>query len=390
MARYRVAFCTGTRAEYGLLKPLIQQFMSDPNVDTGLIVTGMHLCKEYGNTIEVIQSDGMPIWDTIDILLSSNTQCSIVKSMGLALLGFSESLNKIKPDILILLGDRFEAFCAAAAAVVLNIPIAHIHGGELTEGAIDDAFRHAITKMSYLHFASTEEYRKRIIQMGEEPDRVFNVGSLGVENIRKLKLLDRDELQKELGIDLSKPYCVCTFHPETLEPDKTIDHLYELIGALDKVNSQTIIFTGSNADSKGKKINQIIKSFVDERRSRTYFFLNLGQLKYLSLLKYAQFVVGNSSSGIIEAPALGIPTINIGSRQNGRVKPQSVFDSKPQKDEILKTITYVLENSSKLSGKSLDSLFKGDDVAKRIYDTCISFLKNGIKNKHFYDIQFNF
>jgi len=390
MARYRVAFCTGARAEYGLLKPLIEQFMSDPNVDTGLIVTGMHLCKEYGNTIEVIQSDNMPIWDTIDILLSSNTQCSIVKSMGLALLGFSESLNKIKPDILILLGDRFEAFCAAAAAVVLNIPIAHIHGGELTEGAIDDAFRHAITKMSYLHFASTEEYRKRIIQMGEEPDRVFNVGSLGVENIRKLKLLDRDELQKELGIDLSKPYCVCTFHPETLEPDKTIDHLYELIGALDKVNNQAIIFTGSNADSKGKKINQIIKSFVDERRSRTYFFLNLGQLKYLSLLKYAQFVVGNSSSGIIEAPALGIPTINIGSRQNGRVKPQSVFDSKPQKDEILKTITYVLENSSKLSGKSLDSLFKGDDVAKRIYDTCISFLKNGIKNKHFYDIQFNF
>ena len=390
MARYRVAFCTGARAEYGLLKPLIEQFMSDPNVDTGLIVTGMHLCKEYGNTIEVIQSDNMPIWDTIDILLSSNTQCSIVKSMGLALLGFSESLNKIKPDILILLGDRFEAFCAAAAAVVLNIPIAHIHGGELTEGAIDDAFRHAITKMSYLHFASTEEYRKRIIQMGEEPDRVFNVGSLGVENIRKLKLLDRDELQKELGIDLSKPYCVCTFHPETLEHDKTIDHLYELIGALDKVNNQAIIFTGSNADSKGKKINQIIKSFVDERRSRTYFFLNLGQLKYLSLLKYAQFVVGNSSSGIIEAPALGIPTINIGSRQNGRVKPQSVFDSKPQKDEILKTITYVLENSSKLSGKSLDSLFKGDDVAKRIYDTCISFLKNGIKNKHFYDIQFNY
>ena len=390
MARYRVAFCTGTRAEYGLLKPLIEQFMSDPNVDTGLIVTGMHLCKEYGNTIEVIQADNMPIWDTIDILLSSNTQCSIVKSMGLALLGFSESLNKIKPDILILLGDRFEAFCAAAAAVVLNIPIAHIHGGELTEGAIDDAFRHAITKMSYLHFASTEEYRKRIIQMGEEPDRVFNVGSLGVENIKKLKLLDKNELEKELGVDLSKPYCVCTFHPETLEPDKTIDHLYELIGALDKVNNQTIIFTGSNADSKGGKINQIIKSFVDERRSRTYFFLNLGQLKYLSLLKYAQFVVGNSSSGIIEAPALGIPTINIGSRQNGRVKPQSVFDSKPQKDEILKTITYVLENSSKLSEKSLDGLFKGDDVAKRIYDTCISFLKNGIKNKHFYDVQFNY
>ena len=390
MARYRVAFCTGTRAEYGLLKPLIEQFMSDPNVDTGLIVTGMHLCKEYGNTIEVIQADNMPIWDTIDILLSSNTQCSIVKSMGLALLGFSESLNKIKPDILILLGDRFEAFCAAAAAVVLNIPIAHIHGGELTEGAIDDAFRHAITKMSYLHFASSEEYRKRIIQMGEEPDRVFNVGSLGVENIKKLKLLDKNELEKELGVDLSKPYCVCTFHPETLEPDKTIDHLYELIGALDKVNNQTIIFTGSNADSKGGKINQIIKSFVDERRSRTYFFLNLGQLKYLSLLKYAQFVVGNSSSGIIEAPALGIPTINIGSRQNGRVKPQSVFDSKPQKDEILKTITYVLENSSKLSEKSLDGLFKGDDVAKRIYDTCISFLKNGIKNKHFYDVQFNY
>ena len=208
MARYRVAFYTGTRAEYGLLKPLIEQFMSDPNVDTGLIVTGMHLCKEYGNTIEVIQADNMPIWDTIDILLSSNTQCSIVKSMGLALLGFSESLNKIKPDILILLGDRFEAFCAAAAAVVLNIPIAHIHGGELTEGAIDDAFRHAITKMSYLHFASSEEYRKRIIQMGEEPDRVFNVGSLGVENIKKLKLLDKNELEKELGVDLSKPYCV--------------------------------------------------------------------------------------------------------------------------------------------------------------------------------------
>ena len=384
MARYRVAFCTGTRAEYGLLKPLIEQFMSDTNVDTGLIVTGMHLCKEYGNTIEVIQSDGMPIWDTIDILLSSNTQCSIVKSMGLALLGFSESLNKIKPDILILLGDRFEAFCAAAAAVVLNIPIAHIHGGELTEGAIDDAFRHAITKMSYLHFASTEEYRKRIIQMGEEPDRVFNVGSLGVENIKKLKLLDRDELQKELGIDLSKPYCVCTFHPETLEPDKTIDHLYELIGALDKYESLNIIFTASNSDYNGSEINRIIQDYVMVNSHKAHFFHNLGQIRYLSLLQFAQFIIGNSSSGIIEAPSLRIPTINVGSRQRCRIKALSVIDSELNQEAISNAIRSVCHVKQNIK-IALINPYEMDNTSENIYSIIIKRLPI-VLSKHFYDL----
>jgi len=384
MARYRVAFCTGTRAEYGLLKPLIEQFMSDPNVDTGLIVTGMHLCKEYGNTIEVIQADNIPIWDTIDILLSSNTQSSIVKSMGLALLGFSESLSKLKPDILVLLGDRFEAFCAAAAAVVLNIPIAHIHGGELTEGAIDDAFRHAITKMSYLHFASTEEYRKRIIQMGEEPDRVFNVGSLGVENIKKLKLLDRDELQRQLGIDLSKPYCVCTFHSETLEPDKTIDHLYELIGALDKHESLNIIFTAANSDYNGAEINRIIQDYAMAHSEKAHFFHNLGQIKYLSLLQFAQFIIGNSSSGIIEAPSLKIPTINIGSRQRCRIRASSVIDCESNQEAIANAIRSVCygKHNNRID---YTNPYEMHNTSENIHSIIIKRLPI-VLNKHFYEL----
>lgn len=384
MARFRVAFCSGTRAEYGLLKPLIEQFQKDPSVEAGLFVTGMHLSKEYGGTIDILVKDEMPIWDTVDILLSSNTKTSVLTSMGLALLGFSKALEKSKPDILVLLGDRFETFCAAAAAVVLNIPIAHIHGGEITEGAIDDAFRHAITKMSYLHFASTEEYRKRIIQMGEEPNRVFNVGSLGVENIKKLQLFNRRELQEELNIDLSKPYCVCTFHPETLEPDDTVDHLVHVLEALDEVKSLNIVFTSANADTKGNEFNRIIQEFVQLHQKSSRFVYSLGQLKYFSLLKYAQFVIGNSSSGIIEAPSLNIATINVGNRQRGRIRAASVIDCDPSVSSIHDAINSVLSIGGGLQLNSKNP-YDRDSTSENIYKNIIQQLPiNSVK--HFYDM----
>lgn len=338
----KICVVTGTRAEYGLLYWLMKEIQEDPDLELQIIATGMHLSPEFGLTYKQIEDDGFTINEKVEMLLSSDTSVAVAKSVGLGTISFADSLTRLNPDLIIILGDRFEALSAAQTALILKIPIAHIHGGEITEGAYDDAIRHAITKMSYLHFVTTEEYRKRVIRMGEHPDRVFNVGALGVENILRMKLLSKEDLEKELNISLKEPVFLVTHHPVTLS-DNPIEGIEELLKALEYFHNATIIFTKANADNSGRKINQLISEFTEKNPRKRKLFDSLGQKKYLSLMKYADAVIGNSSSGLFEAPYLETPTVNIGSRQKGRIRPKSVFDCQPSVDDIIYSISKALD-----------------------------------------------
>ena len=310
----KVCVITGTRAEYGLLKPLITKINNDSEMKLQLVVTGMHLSPEFGLTYKEIEQDGFEITERNEMLLSSDTPNGITKSIGLGMIGFADIFTRIKPDMVIILGDRYEALAAGTAAMVHRIPIAHIHGGELTEGVMDDSIRHAITKMSMLHFTAAEEYRKRVIQMGEEPDRVFYVGALGIENIKTQKLLSKSELAQSVGFSPDDSYIVVTFHPVTLEINTAGEQFDKLLGALDVYKEYYIIFTMANADTNGRIINQKIEEYVSRNKGRAVAFTSLGMMRYLSALKYCEMVIGNSSSGILEAPSFKIPTVNIGDR----------------------------------------------------------------------------
>ena len=350
----RICVVTATRAEYGLLRPVIKGMMNNPDFEVSLVVTGMHLSPEFGLTYREIENDGIPISKKIDILLSADSPSAISKSMGLALISFGEYFSENNFDMVLLLGDRYETLAVACAAVNARIPIAHMHGGEITEGAVDDAFRHAITKMSYLHFTSTEAYRKRVIQMGENPDRVFNVGSTGIENIENVDLLSRDELSQELGMNLSKDYAVVTFHPVTLENYTAEEQINELLEAIDEFSDMSFIITKANADQNGRIINSILEKYAEDHiNARVYD--SLGMRRYLSALKYASMVIGNSSSGIIEAPSFRIPTVNIGDRQKGRVRADSVIDCKPRDRLQASEIRY---NKSNEGGSEYDSKWR--------------------------------
>lgn len=329
-----ICIVTGSRAEYGLLLPLMKSIRQDKSLQLQVIVTGMHLSPEFGLTYREIEKDGFIIHEKVEMLISGDSEVAIAKSTGIGIMGISDALQRLQPDWVVLLGDRFETFGAATAAHLLKIPIAHLHGGELTEGATDDAFRHSITKMAYLHFTSTDEYRKRVIQLGEDPARVFNTGAIGLDNIKGLSLLPKKQLEKELGFDgLGKTFLV-TFHPVTLENRSSESQVKELLSALDAFPTQKIIFTMPNADAGGRIIGQMLQEYEVQHPGRVKCFTSLGQLKYLSLLQHVLMVVGNSSSGIIEAPAFKIPTVNIGSRQDGRFKPATVIDAKPEKRSI--------------------------------------------------------
>lgn len=333
----KICVVTGTRAEYGLLYWLMKEIQSDVDMELQLIVTGMHLSPEFGLTYKEIEKE-FPINKKIEMLLSSDTPIGISKSMGLAQISFAEAYAELCPDIIVVLGDRFEIFSAATAAMIARIPIAHIHGGETTEGAFDEAIRHSITKMSHLHFAATEEYRKRIIQLGEASDHVFNVGAPGLDNISNLNLLTKDELEKVIGFRLGKKNLLVTFHPVTLEQNTAKDQFQQLILALDELDDTRIIFTKANADTDGRAINLMIDEYVSANPKKAIAFASLGQLRYLSTLRYVDAVVGNSSSGLIEAPSFRIGTINIGDRQKGRIKASSVIDCLPYRDEISSAI----------------------------------------------------
>ena len=322
----RLCFVTGSRADYGLLRPLISLAKDDASFEASILATGSHLSPEFGHTYREIERDGFPISERLEILVSSDTRVGVVKSMGLAMTGLADALPRIAPNAVVILGDRYEAFCAAAAAHVLHIPIVHLHGGEVTEGAYDDAFRHSITKMASLHLAAAEEYANRIKTMGEEPDRVFTVGAIGLDNLRNLDPIPRETLERDLGCVLGGEVFLVTFHPTTLDSEDAVAQVNELFAALDTYPEAVIIITKANADDQGRAINMEIERHAASHPGRVLAFDSLGRHRYLSLMKLCRAVVGNSSSGIIEAPTAGVPTVNVGDRQKGRLRAASVID----------------------------------------------------------------
>lgn len=342
----KVCVVTGTRAEYGLLYWLMKEIDLDSELELQIIVTGMHLSPEFGLTYKVIEQE-FSINKKIEMLLSSDTPIGVSKSIGLAQISFSEAYDELKPDLAILLGDRYEVFAAATAAMVGRIPIAHLHGGETTEGAFDEAIRHSITKMSHLHFTATDEYRRRVIQLGEAPERVFNVGGLGIENIKRLNLISKEVFENSINFKLNTKNLLVTFHPVTLEESTTEQQFMQILNALDTLTNTHIIFTKANSDTDGRIINKLIDDYTNSNPSKSVAFASLGQLRFLSALQYVDGVVGNSSSGLAEAPSFKIGTINIGDRQKGRIKASSVIDAEPDYQSILKAIEHLYSDSFK-------------------------------------------
>lgn len=362
----KIAVFTGTRAEYGLLKPLMDEIRDDPALHLQLIVSGMHLSPEFDLTYRDILADGFTIDEKVEILLSSDTPIGISKSIGLGVISYAEALERLQPDIAVVLGDRFEALAFAIAAYIQRIPIAHIQGGEATYGLIDEGIRHAITKLSYLHFPATETYRQIIIQLGEEPHRVFTVGALGLDNIRKMKLLSREQLEKRLHFTFGKRNFLITFHPVTLEKHQTESYFRALLDALEVFPDIKLLFTKANADTEGRVINQMIDQFVAAHPERAIAFASLGQLLYLSTMQYVDAVVGNSSSGIIEAPSFKIGTINIGSRQAGRIRAKSVIDCEPTKAAIVEAIHYLYSPEFQKILQEVENPYGDGRAAERI------------------------
>lgn len=338
----KICFITGTRAEYGLLAPLMQAVKEHAVFQLQILATGMHLSPEFGQTYTEIDKDGFKIDEKVEMLLSSDTAIGITKSTGLGMIGFADALDRLKPDLVIVLGDRFETFAAATAAYLAKVPIVHLHGGEVTEGATDEGLRHAITKMAHWHFTASEVYRKRVIQLGENPDRVFNVGAIGIDNIKNIKLLDKEWLSEDLQFEVDLPFLLITYHPVTLENNSAESQFGELLKALTFFPDLRFIFTKPNSDANGRVIIDLIDEFVKNNPDKAAGFVSLGQKRYLSLMHYAKAVVGNSSSGIIEAPTMGIPTVNIGDRQKGRVKAQSIVDAKPNSESIIEALNQAL------------------------------------------------
>jgi UDP-hydrolysing UDP-N-acetyl-D-glucosamine 2-epimerase len=383
----KICIFTGTRAEYGLLKPLIDELRTDNSVELQLIISGMHLSPEFGLTYREINLDGFSKVEKVEILLSSDTPIGVLKSMGLGMISYAEALDRLKPDLLVGLGDRFELFSLSSAALVQKVPFAHIHGGEVTSGAYDDAFRHSITKMSHLHFASTEIYRKRIIQLGENPNTVFNVGALGLDNIKKMKLLSKKDLENSLNFLLDKPYFVVTFHPVTLEKKNSEKQFKELLKALDEFKFYKFIFTKANADNDGRIINNLIDEYVAKNKDRAASFYSLGQLRYLSALKYAEMMIGNSSSGIIEMPFFKKPTINIGERQNGRIFPKSVIQCEPNQKSIITAVERGIDGKFRKSINQTISIYGNGTASKKIKKVITTIDLTKLIKKKFYDIE---
>ena len=340
----KVCIVTGTRAEYGLLRWLMEYIRETLGLELQIIATGMHLSPEFGLTYREIENDGFSIDRKVEMLLSSDTPSGLAKSMGLGLICFGDALQQLQPDIMLVLGDRFELFSAVAAAMVARIPVAHLHGGESTEGAFDEAIRHSITKMSHLHFVAAEEYRKRVIQLGEHPDRVFLVGGLGIDNIKKLDLLDRLELETALEFKLGLKNLLITFHPVTLENESSPMQMRELLAALETQEDTHLIFTMPNADTDSRVLIEMIDQFVAKHpNARSY--RSLGQLKYLSCVRHVDGVVGNSSSGLTEVPSFAKGTINIGDRQRGRLKADSVVDCDPHRKSITNALQHLYSDT---------------------------------------------
>lgn len=342
MSVHKICVVTGTRAEYGLLYWLMKKVQDDKQLQLQTVVTGMHLSPEFGLTYRQIEKDGFIIDEKVEMLLSSDTVVGITKSIGLGVIGFADALQRLKPDLLVVLGDRFEILAAVQAALIARIPVAHLCGGDTTEGAFDESIRHSITKMSHFHFVTNDVAARRVAQLGENPEHVFNVGSTGIDNIRQLQLLDRNELEIQLGLQFRKRNLLITFHPVTLELESPLVQFQELLDALASFGEQTgLIFTMPNADTEGREIINMINEFV-AIHDNAHAYVSLGQLRYLSVMSQVDAVVGNSSSGLYEAPSFAIPTVNIGDRQRGRLQAASVINCKPAAGEIKQAIEQAL------------------------------------------------
>lgn len=362
MTKRKVCVVTGTRAEYGLFLPILKKIKNSNDLQLQLIATSAHLSKEFGYTYKEIEKDFL-LDDKINNLDPSNTKTSIAKSTGLATMLLADSFERLQPEVLLILGDRFETLAAATAALLMNIPIAHIHGGEITEGAVDEQIRHSITKMSNIHFCSTEAYRQRIIQMGEDPSRIFNTGAPGIDNILTLKLLSKFELENQIEWNFDKNTALFTYHPETLSKDNLKCDL-ELILKVIEESSLNVIFTYANADYGGVVINQILEEFCAKNLSRFKVYKNLGQINYLSCMKHVNLLIGNSSSGIIEAASFGKPVVNIGNRQSGRIKGSNIIDS--EINSLKKSISLALNSDFISKCQNIKNIYGSGKAATKI------------------------
>jgi GDP/UDP-N,N'-diacetylbacillosamine 2-epimerase (hydrolysing) len=381
----KICIITGTRAEYGLLRWLIQSVSDEPDLVLQIVATGMHLSPEFGLTYTEIEADGYHIDRKVEMLLSSDTPIGVSKSIGLGMIGFADVLSDLKPDIVVVLGDRFEIYAAAIAALVAHIPIAHLHGGESTEGVIDEAFRHSITKMSSLHFVAAEEYQQRVIQLGENPERVYNVGGLGIDNIHKLTLLSRSELEADLGFSLGQKSLLVTFHPATLVDTSAVAQLKELLSALEGQTDTQLIITLPNADADGRVLTSMIKDFV-AKYDHAHAFTSLGQLRYLSCVSHVDGVVGNSSSGLLEVPSFQKGTVNIGDRQKGRLQADSIINCAPLKTSILKAIQKLYSSNFQAELDKVSNPYGEGGASARVLTILRSANLEDLVKKSFYNL----
>lgn len=382
----KICIATGTRAEYGLLKPLIEKINVDSDSTLQLLVTGAHLSPEFGLTYKQIEADGFTIDAKVEMLLSSDTPEGVTKSMGLGMIGYADAFKKLNPDLLVILGDRYEMLAVASTALIYKIPIAHISGGDITEGAYDDAIRHSITKMSVLHFTSTEIYRNRVIQLGEQPDRVYNVGAIGLDNFKLLTLLSQSELETELNITFEKYNYLVGFHPETLSGQSAEEQFNELLQAIDSQEDSFFIFTKANADTDGRIINRMMEDYINTHPDKAVFFDSLGSLRYISVMKQVTAVVGNSSSGIVEAPSAPTATINIGDRQKGRIQAESIINCKAYKEDINMSFNKVKSIEFRNIVETVVNPYGDGTASGQIYEILKNISLNELRQKKFYDI----
>ncbi len=385
----KICVITGTRAEYGLLSRLMKMVQDDNSTQLQIVATNMHLSPKFGNTYQEIEKDGFTVDCKIPIIDDNDKDDAVttVKSMAKALAGFADAYNELKPDLVVVLGDRYEILAAATAALIERIPIAHIHGGEITEGAYDDAIRHSITKMSHLHFASTEEYRKRIIQLGEQPDKVFYVGALGVENIKKLPLMGKEEIEESIHFKLDGNTILVTYHPVTLGTHSAEQEIKEFLSALEERRDLRVVFTMPNSDTGSNVIVDAINKFVENNPHRAIAYKSLGLKRYLSVMKFCCAVVGNSSSGLLEVPSFGIPTLNIGNRQQGRIAADSVYNCDTDNASILQGLDTIMSPAFKQKAAATHNPYDKEGTAQAIFEVIRTFPLEQLKQKHFYDIK---
>lgn len=384
----KICVFTGTRAEYGIMSRLFRLIADDPELQLQIIATNMHLSPEFGLTYKEIEADGFHIDKKVEMLLSSDTSNGILKSMGLAIIGFADALEDLQPDLVIILGDRYEMLAAAEACLIYKVPVAHLYGGEITEGAYDDAIRHCITKLSHLHFTSTEEYRNRVIQMGEAPERVFYVGALGVNNIRNEEIMTLAELEDSLQFKLSEKFLLITFHPVTMETSTAAEQCNDLLLALEEINEDYhLLFTLPNSDTDGRVIIQKINDYVAKHTDRALAITSLGKKRYYSALKYATAVVGNSSSGLVEAPSFNIPTLNIGNRQLGRTRAETVVDVPATLEGIREGLRMVLSPKFIEKIKDVVNPYEKENTIENIFNIIKTYPIEGLIQKSFYNLK---